>query len=117
LATHAHIFTVTDHCALGSTVQLYAHPKPLIVPLPIVTSVDMKLNTVSLNAADTVNVVFVHDPTPDVNVTPGAIVSIFMSLLYHNDHAANKAGNIKLALFHAASLILHQSSINALIFV
>jgi hypothetical protein len=77
----------------------------------------MKLNTFSLNAADTVNVVLVHDPTPDVNVTPGAIVSIFMSLLYHKDHGADKAGNVKLALFHAASLILHQSNINAIIFI
>jgi len=77
-ATHAHTFTLTHHCAVGVTVQLYVHPNPLILPFPIVTSVDMKLYIVSLNAAVTVNVVFVYPPTADAKLTVGIHVSFII---------------------------------------
>jgi hypothetical protein len=114
-ATHAPTFTVTNHCDVGVTVQLYVPPNPLIVPLPIVTSVDMKLYIVSLNAAVTVNVVFVHAPTADVNVTLGDVVSIFMFLFAHSDHAPHGANNVNTPLFPTLSLIVHQFKINALV--
>ena len=116
-ATHAHIFTVTVHCALGVTVQLYVHPNQLIVPFPIVTSHATKLYTDSLNVAVAVNVELVHAPTADDNATLGDVVSILMSLFAHNDHAAHGAGSVNVALFVAASLIVHQSKINALVVV
>ena len=83
LATHAHTFTFTVHCAVGFTVQVYVQPNPLIVPFPIVTSVDMKLNTVSLKVAVTLNVVLVHAPTADVNTTVGTHVSFIMIYVFH----------------------------------
>ena len=112
-ATHAHTFTVTAHCPLGVTVQLYVHPNPLILPFPIVTSVDMKLYIVSLNAADTLKVVLVHAPTADDNVTLGDVVSIFMFLFAHSDHAAHGVNNVNIPLFPTLSLIVHQFKINA----
>ena len=115
-ATHAAIFTVTNHGPLGFTVQLYVHPNPLIVPFPILTSVQMKFNTVSVNVADTVNGTFVYAHTAELNVTHGLVVSITIALLYHNDHAPHTVGNVSVALFNAASLIVHPSNTNAVVF-
>jgi hypothetical protein len=77
-ATHAPTFTLTAHCAVGVTVQLYVPPNPLPLPFPIVTSVNMKLYTGSLNVAVTVNVVFVYAPTADVKLTVGTHVSFII---------------------------------------
>jgi len=79
LATHAHILTVTTHCIVGVTVQVYVPPNPLIVPFPIVTSHHVKLYTVSLHVAVTANPVFVHTPTADVKVGIGGFASIFIA--------------------------------------
>jgi hypothetical protein len=45
----------------------------------------------------------------------GALVSINIFLLYHNDHAAHGVGKVNVVLFHAISLIVHQSNTNALV--
>jgi hypothetical protein len=82
-ATPAHILTVTVHCAVGFTVQVYVQPNPLIVPFPIVTSVDTKFNTVSLKFAVTLNVVLVHAATADVNTTVGTHVSFIIIYVFH----------------------------------
>jgi len=114
-ATHAPTFTLTHHCAVGVTVQLYVQPNPLILPFPIVTSVDMKLYIVSLNVAVTVNVVFVYPTTADVKLTVGDVVSIFIALLYHNEYCAHGVNNVNIPLFPTLSLIVHQFKINALV--
>jgi hypothetical protein len=114
-ATHAHIFTVTVHCAVGFTVQVYVHPNPLMLPFPMITSVDPKLYIVSLNVAVAVNVVFVHAPTGDDNPTVGDVVSILIFLFAHNDHAVHTPNKVNIALFVAESLIVHQSKMSALV--
>ena len=104
---------------VGVIVQLYnpnVHQNHPIFPFPIVTSVDMKLYTGSVNVPVTLNVVLVHAPTADDKVTPGAVVSILMSLLNHNEYCAHGLANVKVAVFNAASLILHQSKMSALVF-
>lgn len=112
-ATHAGTFTVTTHCPLGVTVQLYVHPNPLIVPFPIVTSVEIKLYIVSVNVPVTVNAVFVYAPTADVNVIPGDVVSILIFLFAHSDHAAHGVNNVNTPLFPTLSFIVHQSKMSA----
>jgi len=114
-ATHAFTFTVTCHCAVGFTVQVYVPPNPLIVPFPIFTSHAMKLYIASLNNAVAVNVVFVHAPTADVNATVGDVVSIFIALFAHSDHAAHGTNNVNIPLFPTLSLIVHQFKISALV--
>lgn len=117
LATHAFTFTLTGHCAVGFTVQLYVHPNPLIVQFSILTSVDMKLYITSLNVAVAVNGTFVYAPTGDVNPTVGDVVSIFIALLAHSDHAAHGTNNVNIPLFPTLSLIVHQFKMSALVLV
>jgi len=77
----------------------------------------MKLYIVSLNVAVTVNGTFVHTPTADDNITVGDVVSIFIALLYHSDHAAHGTNNVNTPLFPTLSLIVHQFKMSALVLV
>jgi hypothetical protein len=106
LATHAHTFTFTVHCVVGFTVQVYVHPNPLIVPFPIVTSVDTKLNTVSLNVAVTLNVVLVHAATADVNTTVGTHVSFIIIYVFH------VIGHPHVSHILIRTLVVHSAGIN-----
>lgn len=47
----------------------------------------------------------------------GAVASIIIALLYHNDHAPHTAGKVNVALFVATSFIVHPFNTNALVLV
>ena len=96
-----------------------------MLPPVIVISLDAKLVVTSLlvkiNVKDESLVVdpldTVIEPSEAVIVIVGAVVSIIKALLAPNEFVAPGAGNVNVAIFPAASLIVPMFSVNALVLI